>query len=100
LGEAQASGSLQELQRLSGKRRQMEDKLIRQARDVGREEGLSVTAATEREVHETLGAALALPEVAADVRFGRLVKPISYAGFGVAPIGVPDTPPRTGEGAY
>jgi hypothetical protein len=93
LGEAQASGSLPDLQRLSSRRRQMEDKLIRRARALGDEAGVSVTAATEREVHETLGAALALPEVADEVRSGRLVKPASYAGFGVAPVAVPERPP-------
>jgi hypothetical protein len=37
------------------------------------------------EVENTLTAALADPEVAEEVRLGRLVKPIEYAGFGEQP---------------
>src|SRR5581483_4276571 len=66
-------------------RRQLENAMIRQAKALAQQAGVDVGAATEREAQETLSAALAEPEVADEVRTGRLVKPIAYAGFGTLP---------------
>jgi hypothetical protein len=70
------------LQRLTALRRELETALIRAARSLAQKAGVDVSATMEREVQETLSAALARPEVADEVRTGRLVKPAAYAGFG------------------
>jgi hypothetical protein len=95
---AQAEASGPELRRLTTQRRELEAGLIRHARSLAEQAGVSVSASMEREAQETLSAALARPEVADEVRSGRLVKPAAYAGFGtsvsVAPrTQVPAPPP-------
>jgi hypothetical protein len=87
LGEAQAQASGPELQRLMTQRRQLESALLQRARVLAREAGVSVSDAMAREAQETLSAALADPDVAAEIRSGRLTKPAAYAGFGVLPAG-------------
>jgi hypothetical protein len=82
LGKAQAEASGPELHRLTALRRGLEAALIRTARALAQKAGANVSASMEREAQETLSAALARPEVADDVRTGRLVKPAAYAGFG------------------
>jgi hypothetical protein len=82
LREAQAQASGPDLLRLTAQRRELEAALMRQARALAEKAGVSVGAAMEREAQETLAAAVAVPEVADDVRTGRLVKPAAYAGFG------------------
>jgi uncharacterized protein (DUF3084 family) len=64
-------------------RRELETALVRRAEALARQAGVSVSDSMAREAQETLGAALADPEVAAAVRSGRLVKPATYAGFGL-----------------
>jgi hypothetical protein len=81
LSEAQGSG--RNLQSLNARRREIDNALIRRARELAEREGTAVSAAAERDISDTLAAALADPEVAAQVREGRLVKPVSYAGFGM-----------------
>ncbi|HEY0582903.1 MAG TPA: hypothetical protein VGE94_12025, partial [Chloroflexota bacterium] len=83
--QAQAQASGPQLRTLMAQRRQLESALIRQARALAEQAGVKITDATEREAQETLGAALARPEVADEVRSGRLLKPASYAGFGTLP---------------
>jgi hypothetical protein len=78
--QAEAAGST--LQELTAQRRQLERALIQRARALAKDAGVDVSASMEREAQETLAAALAEPDVAAEVRSGRLVKPASYAGFG------------------
>jgi hypothetical protein len=99
LSRAQAEASGPELQRLTAVRRHLEAALIRGARALAQKAGVTVSASTEREAQETLAAALALPEVANEVRTGRLVKPASYAGFGALLPATPtaSTPPHTSE---
>lgn len=92
LQQAQAGGDVPALQRLMGQRRTQEDALARTARTLAADAGSSITAAQERELRETLGAALALPDLAAELRIGRLLKPVSYAGFGPL-VAVPAIPP-------
>lgn len=89
LSRAQAEASVPELHRLTDQRRKLETTLIRRARALAGRAGATVTASLEREVQETLAAALARPDVAAEVRTGRLVKPASYAGFGTLPLAAP-----------
>jgi hypothetical protein len=82
LGRAQTQASIPELHRLTGRRRELESTLIRRGHALASRAGVNVTANMERDALETLAAALASPEVRAEVRAGRLVKPASYAGFG------------------
>jgi hypothetical protein len=91
MSRAQAEVSGDALRQLTAQRRQIESALLRRAEALAREAGVDVSASTAREAQETLAAALAQPEVADEVRTGRLVKPAAYAGFGtfVAP-----APPR------
>jgi hypothetical protein len=92
LSHAQASASGPALQRLMLQRRELEGALIRQARALAEKEQVTVSAQMEREAQETLAAALARPDVAAEVRSGRLVKPASYVGFGEFPATLPARP--------
>jgi len=71
------------LRELFAQRQRIIGALVQQARHLASRAGIRVPADTAREVEETLGAALADPDVAEDVRSGRLVKPASYAGFGL-----------------
>jgi len=80
LAQAQASGP--ELLRLTAVRRELEAALVRGARTLAEQAGVAVSASMEREAQETLSAALAVSDVADEIRTGRLVKPASYAGFG------------------
>jgi len=89
MGRAQAEAAGPEMRSLMTQRRQVEQALLRQAKALARERGVDVTDSIEREAQETLGAALAQPAVAEEVRSGRLVKSASYAGFGG---GAPATP--------
>src|SRR5262245_33464869 len=89
MGRAQAEAAGPEMRSLMTQRRQVEQALLRQAKALARERGVDVTDSVEREAQETLGAALAQPAVAEEVRTGRLVKSASYAGFGG---GAPATP--------
>lgn len=88
LSQAQAQASGAALRELTAQRRQLENALLQQAIGLARQKGVHVGDSVAREAQETLGAALALPEVAEEVRSGHLVKPASYAGFGA-----PSTPP-------
>jgi chromosome segregation ATPase len=87
LSQAQAQASGAALRELTAQRRQLENALLQQAIGLARQKGVHVSDSVAREAQETLGAALALPEVADEVRSGHLVKPASYAGFGA-----PSTP--------
>jgi hypothetical protein len=82
LSRAQAQASGPDMLRLTGQRRELEAALMRRARALAEQAGVTVTAPMEREAQETLSAAVAMPEVADEVRSGRLVKPAAYAGFG------------------
>ena len=78
-----------ELQKISAERRKAEAALIRRARALGSQAGIDVTADMARETEETLAAALASPDVAAELLAGRLTKPVSYSGFGTMLTSVP-----------
>lgn len=100
LAEAQAAADVPALQRLTTHRRDLETRLLAAGRELAEAAGVPLTAAMDREVRETLTAAIALPEVADEVRSGRLLKPTSYAGFGMAPVVAvrPKAPPRESGG--
>jgi hypothetical protein len=75
-----------ELRELSTQRRAMVSSLGRESRALAVAAGRGVRAVLPLgEVENTLIAALADPEIAEEVRLGRLVKPIEYAGFGEQP---------------
>lgn len=89
LRAAHQHGDGAKLQRISAERRKAEAALIRRARALGAQAGIDVTADMARETEETLAAALASPEVAEEVRAGRLTKPVAYSGFGTMLTSVP-----------
>ncbi|WP_052423377.1 hypothetical protein [Nonomuraea candida] len=76
--QEQDAGELAELTRLRGEVSGKVGRLARQAAE------LSPAAGTE--VDQTLDAAVVDAEAAAEVRGGRLVKPLHYSGFAPAPI--------------
>jgi hypothetical protein len=82
LRAAQQRLSGAELRELSAQRHRVVGSLVSEARRLAAGAGVRVTADTAREVENTLNAALASDEVADEVRSGRLVKPVEYAGFG------------------
>jgi hypothetical protein len=93
LTRAQAEAAGPELRTLTQQRRQLESALLRRAVELGSEAGVTVSDSVQREAQETLSAALARPEVADEVRTGRLTKAESYAGFGAVATGSVAAPP-------
>jgi len=90
------SGALREAQRglqgdalreLTAQRRQVVSALVAAARQlaVAEDPGMAGAKLPLGEVEATLTAALAEPEVAAQVRTGRLIRAATYAGFGEVP---------------
>ena len=79
LAQAQAGGDAAALRALGEQRRQLVGAVVDRAAASG---GRPVTAAVRDEVASTLEAALADPASADAVRSGRLVRALSYAGFG------------------
>jgi len=94
LSRAQAEAAGPALRELTAQRRQLETALMQRAAALGRQAGANVTDSVAREAQETLSAALAQPDVADEVRSGRLVKPASYSGFGVLPGSRPAAPAK------
>jgi DNA repair exonuclease SbcCD ATPase subunit len=94
LSRAQAEAAGSALRELTAQRRQIEQALMQRAAALARQAGATVTDGVAREAQETLTAALAQPEVADEVRGGRLVKPAAYSGFGVLPGAPPASSPR------
>lgn len=74
-----------QLRELSAQRRTVVAALIGEARTLAHQVGAQAGKLPLTEVEETLSAALADPEVAEQVRSGRLVRPVRYAGFGEVP---------------
>jgi hypothetical protein len=87
LREAQRGLQGNQLRELSTQRRRVVSALVAAARtlalDVDR--GLGAAKLPLAEVETTLTAALAEPDVAQQVRSGRLVRAVTYAGFGEVP---------------
>lgn len=79
LAEAQSCGDAAALRALGDSRRRLVESVTHSAAEAA---GRSVTASVREEVAATLEAALADPGSARAVRSGRLVRSLSYAGFG------------------
>jgi hypothetical protein len=79
LAQAQAQGRGNELRELGAQRRELVEAVTERAVALGER---PVTSSVRAEVSATLDTALADPEAADAVRSGRLVRPLSYAGFG------------------
>jgi hypothetical protein len=82
LREAQQALAGDRLRELSAQRRQLVTAITQDAKRLAARAGQPVSAQTEREVRDTLEAALADPDVADAVRSGRLTSALSYAGLG------------------
>jgi chromosome segregation ATPase len=87
LREAQRSLNGDEMRELSNQRRQIVSALVTEARKLAVAEDAAMTGAKLPlgEVESTLTAALAEPEIAEQVRTGRLIRAATYAGFGEVP---------------
>ena len=87
LRQAQRSLKGDELRELSTQRRQVVSALVRAAQQLAVEDDPALRGAKlpMAEVEATLTAALAEPQIAEQVRTGRLVKAATYAGFGEVP---------------
>ena len=79
LAAAQAQGQGDELRALGGQRRALVDAVVAAAVDLA---DRPVSAAVREEVASTLEAGLSDPGAADAIRSGRLVRALSYAGFG------------------
>ena len=84
LREAQRGLHGDALRELTAQRRQVVSALVGAARGLAQAEQPSVKLPLA-EVEATLTAAMAEPEIAAQVRTGRLIRAASYAGFGEVP---------------
>jgi hypothetical protein len=85
LRRAQEQLSGPELRELATQRAQLVGALVRSARKVAADAGHPVNQAIAYELEQTLHAALADPDVAAEVGSGRLVRAASRTGFDAAP---------------
>lgn len=86
LRTAQRSLQGDELRELSTQRRQIVSALVNEARKLAVAEDRSLASKLPLgEVEATLTAALAEPEIAEQVRSGRLIRAATYAGFGEVP---------------
>lgn len=90
LAQAQAGGDAAALRVLGDQRRQLVGAVVHRAVAAA---GRPVTAAVRDEVASTLEAALADPASADAVRSGRLVRALSYAGFGAVNLADAVAPP-------
>ncbi len=81
LREATATLSGPELRQLSGQRHRLVQALVRQARELARQAGYRTTEDVARGLEETLAAALTDPEVAEQLRTGRLTSGLTATGF-------------------
>ena len=89
--EAQGRVPPAQLRDLSAERRRLLDALRSHIRALAGEHGVTPTASQLTEAEATLAAAMADDDAARLVRSARLVKPLSYSGFGVlgAEVGAP-----------
>ena len=90
LAQAQAGGDAGALRALGEQRRQLVGAVVAQAVAAA---GRAIAAAVRDEVAATLEAALADPASADAVRSGRLVRALSYAGFGEVDLADAVAPP-------
>ncbi|MGA9869577.1 MAG: hypothetical protein WBQ44_00295, partial [Rhodococcus sp. (in: high G+C Gram-positive bacteria)] len=91
LRDAQRRSDAHELRSLSAARQKLIRSLSGRAAELAQQQGHSSTEDAIREVGQTLGAALADPDIAERVRASRVVTAESYSGFGPAVLSlVPD----------
>jgi hypothetical protein len=91
LADAQRTLDGAALRRLSSTRHQLVAAMAREAGRLAMEAGDPVAESVLRELQGILEAALARPDIAEQVRSGRLTRTVSYTGFG--PEADPDTRP-------
>jgi len=82
LREAQQALDGDRLRDLSAQRRRLVTAATQEAKQLAAQAGQAVSAQVEREVQDTLEAALAGPAIADAVRSGRLTRALAYAGLG------------------
>jgi hypothetical protein len=92
--DAQGVVSAPELRELSNRRRAELDAALALVRRLAADAGETATPAQLSEAEGTLAAAMADPEAAEQVRAGRLLKPLTYSGFGGGTFG--SSAPATG----
>ncbi|ORI14452.1 hypothetical protein [Rhodococcus sp. 1168] len=97
LRDAQRRSSAEKLKELSAARAQSIRALTRRAVEIACERGHPSTENAAREVGQTLGAALADPEIGARVQAGRVLVAESYSGFGPAVLTLAREPENTAE---
>jgi hypothetical protein len=85
--DAQGVVSATELRELSGRRRAELDTVLALVRRLAADAGETVTPAQLSEAEGTLAAAMADPEAADQVRAGRVLKALTYSGFGGGGVG-------------
>lgn len=85
LRRAQQELSGPELRQLAGQRQQLVGAMVRSARRIAAGQGHRVSQATAYELEQTLHAALADPDVAAEIAAGRLSRAESRTGFDATP---------------
>jgi hypothetical protein len=79
---AQSALAAADLRRLSGERRTVVGALVRDARELARSAGQSVSEASWRELETTLEAAIADADAGKAIQTGRLTTGLSYSGLG------------------
>ncbi len=96
LADAQRTLDGTALRQLSSKRNQLVAAMAREAGRLAQDAGDPAAESVLRELQGILEAALARPEIADQVRSGRLTRTVSYTGFGpdAAPDAVPAPPAR------
>ena len=96
LADAQRTLDGAALRQLTSKRHQLVAAMAREAGRLAQEAGDPAAESVLRELHGILDAALARPEIAEQVRSGRLTRTLSYTGFGpeADPDAVPTPAPR------
>ncbi len=94
LREASAAMSGPELRELSTQRQRLVRALVQQARSVGTEVGQRVGEEALRGVEDTLHAALADPDAAAQLLAGRLTHPLQRTGFEPGRAAAASRPPQ------
>jgi hypothetical protein len=99
LRDATATLDGDQLRQLSRQQQQVVYALVQQVRSLGRAAGHPVSQDTARGVEETLHAALADPDAAAQVGSGRLTGELSRSGFPATATTAPASPPRTDDRA-
>ncbi|WP_037140297.1 hypothetical protein [Rhodococcoides fascians] len=92
LRDAQRRSAAGDLRELSADRQKSIRALSARAVEIAADRGRTTTEDAAREVGQTLGAALADPDVAERVRAGRVVTAESYSGFGPAVLSLAPEP--------